>query len=107
MKLKGARTQAERRNTILVPYSIACSVWKVPFLPVIPWQMTRVFLSTKTAGCGGDEDPKCRILVAGDGNGIAGEMEVLGEQIFDEKFANNLLACLAIVVELREGFFSL
>lgn len=39
--------------TILVPYSMACSVWKVPFLPVIPWQMTRVFLSTKTAGGGG------------------------------------------------------
>jgi hypothetical protein len=39
--------------TILVPYSIACSVWKVPFFPVMPWQITRVFLSTKTAGGGG------------------------------------------------------
>ena len=43
--------------TIFVPYSIACSVWKVPFLPVIPWQITRVFLSTKTAG-GEAEVPK-------------------------------------------------
>jgi len=32
---------------------MACSVWKVPFLPVMPWQITRVFLSTKTAGGGG------------------------------------------------------
>lgn len=32
---------------------MACSVWKVPFFPVMPWQMTLVFLSTKTAG-GGD-----------------------------------------------------
>jgi len=42
------------KDTILVPYSMACSVWKVPFLPVMPWQMTRVFLSTNTAGevCG-------------------------------------------------------
>lgn len=38
---------------------MACSVWKVPVLPVIPWQMTRVFLSTKTAG-GGGGDPKWR-----------------------------------------------
>ena len=37
---------------MLVPYSIACSVWKVPFFPVMPWQMTLVFLSTKTAGGG-------------------------------------------------------
>ena len=35
---------------MLVPYSMACSVWKVPFLPVMPWQITRVLLSTKTAG---------------------------------------------------------
>src|SRR5690606_26509526 len=28
---------------------MACSVWKVPWLPVIPWQMTLVFLSTRTA----------------------------------------------------------
>lgn len=27
-----------------------CSVWKVPFLPVRPWQITFVFLSTNTAG---------------------------------------------------------
>ena len=41
-------------DTILVPYSMACLVWKVPFLPVMPWHMTRVFLSTKTAGGGGE-----------------------------------------------------
>src|ERR1051325_6644498 len=34
--------------TILVPYAIACSEWKVPFLPVKPWQMTLVFLSIRT-----------------------------------------------------------
>jgi hypothetical protein len=42
--------------TIWVPYAMACSEWKVPFLPVNPWQMTLVCLSTNTAGwwgCGG------------------------------------------------------
>jgi hypothetical protein len=42
--------------TICVPYWMACSEWKVPFLPVNPWTMTLVVLSTKTAGwwaCGG------------------------------------------------------
>merc|ERR1719498_1207614 len=34
--------------TICVPYSIACFEWKVPCLPVKPWQMTRVFLSIQT-----------------------------------------------------------
>lgn len=48
------------KDTILVPYSMACSVWKVPFLPVMPWQMTRVFLSTNTAGEGCGADPYCR-----------------------------------------------
>src|SRR6476469_418709 len=33
--------------TIFVPYAIACSEWKVPFLPVKPWQMTLVFLSMR------------------------------------------------------------
>src|SRR3954452_24868436 len=33
--------------TILVPYSIAACEWKVPFLPVKPWQMTLVFLSMR------------------------------------------------------------
>src|SRR6202008_1819635 len=33
--------------TILVPYAIAVSEWKVPFLPVKPWQMTLVFLSIR------------------------------------------------------------
>jgi hypothetical protein len=37
---------------MLVPYSMACSVWKVPFFPVMPWQITRVLLSTNTAGDG-------------------------------------------------------
>src|SRR5690606_15497824 len=27
---------------------MACSVWKVPWLPVMPWQMTRVSLLTRT-----------------------------------------------------------
>jgi len=44
------REKGDSEGTMLVPYSMACSVWKVPFLPVIPWQMTRVLLSTKTAG---------------------------------------------------------
>jgi hypothetical protein len=30
-----------------VPYPIACSEWKVPFLPVKPWQMTLVFASMR------------------------------------------------------------
>src|ERR1700755_465214 len=30
--------------TIFVPYAMAASEWKVPFLPVKPWQMTLVFL---------------------------------------------------------------
>src|SRR5699024_5575974 len=33
--------------TILVPYAMACSEWKVPWLPVKPWQITLVFLSIK------------------------------------------------------------
>ncbi len=33
--------------TIFVPYLIACSEWKVPFLPVNPWQMTFVDLLTR------------------------------------------------------------
>ena len=35
--------------TILVPYAMACSEWKVPFLPVKPWQMTLVLASIITA----------------------------------------------------------
>ena len=34
--------------TICVPYSIACSEWKVPWLPVKPWQITFVSLLTRT-----------------------------------------------------------
>src|SRR5690348_2898856 len=34
--------------TSLVPYSNACSEWKVPWWPVKPWQMTLVFLLTST-----------------------------------------------------------
>src|SRR5689334_5537994 len=33
--------------TIFVPYAMAASEWKVPFLPVKPWQMTLVFLSIR------------------------------------------------------------
>src|SRR6056297_919131 len=33
--------------TICVPYSLQPRVWKPPALPVIPWQMTRVWLSTR------------------------------------------------------------
>ena len=29
---------------------MACSEWNVPFLPVNPWTITLVFLSTNTAG---------------------------------------------------------
>ena len=36
--------------TICVPYAMACSPWNVPFLPVKPWTITLVFLSTNTAG---------------------------------------------------------
>ena len=34
--------------TKLVPYLIACSEWKVPCVPVKPWQITFVSLFTKT-----------------------------------------------------------
>lgn len=30
--------------TMFVPYSIACLLWKVPCLPVKPWQITLVWL---------------------------------------------------------------
>lgn len=40
----------ETPPTILVPYSIACWLWKVPCLPVKPWQMTFVCLLTSTWG---------------------------------------------------------
>lgn len=46
---------------MLVPYSMACSVWKVPFFPVIPWQITRVFLSTNTAAWGAAAAAKARV----------------------------------------------
>ena len=32
--------------TTCVPYAMHCSEWKVPCLPVKPWQITLVFLST-------------------------------------------------------------
>ena len=42
------------RNDIANPWnhSMACSVWKVSFFTLMPWQMTRVFLSKKTTGGG-------------------------------------------------------
>ena len=36
---------------MFVPYAIACSLWKVPVLPVKPWQITLV--DANTAGGGG------------------------------------------------------
>src|SRR6185369_9084580 len=33
--------------TMLVPYSIACCEWKVPWVPVKPWQITLVALLTR------------------------------------------------------------
>ena len=48
--------------TICVPYSMACWQWKVPVLPVKPWQMTLV--SAKTAGGGGfAAEEKARALM--------------------------------------------
>ena len=35
--------------TTLVPYSAQPLAWKVPSLPVMPWTIRRVFLSTRTA----------------------------------------------------------
>src|SRR2546423_1378451 len=35
--------------TTLVPYSRHCLAWNVPSRPVIPWTMTRVFLSAQMA----------------------------------------------------------
>src|SRR5258708_35676003 len=32
---------------MMVPYAMACSVWNVPWAPVMPWQMTRVDLSIR------------------------------------------------------------
>src|SRR6476646_8267827 len=34
--------------TTFVPYSTICLAWKVPSLPVSPWTISRVFLSTST-----------------------------------------------------------
>lgn len=50
IEIEMEREKGNFEGTMLVPYSMACSVWKVPFLPVMPWQITRVLLSTKTAG---------------------------------------------------------
>ena len=52
--------------TMLVPYSMACSLWKVPVLPVKPWQITLVCL--KTAGGGTlacEPEAQRRVLSAG------------------------------------------
>jgi hypothetical protein len=46
--------------TSLVPYSSACSEWKVPCWPVKPWVMTLVFLLTKTLM---DRSSKCLLFV--------------------------------------------
>ena len=34
--------------TMLVPYSMHCSAWKDPWVPVMPWQMTLLLPSTNT-----------------------------------------------------------
>ena len=52
--------------TMFVPYSMACSLWKVPVLPVKPWQITLVCL--KTAGGGTlacEPEAQRRVLSAG------------------------------------------
>jgi hypothetical protein len=38
----------QKLQLTLVPYSIACSLWKVPCLPVKPCTMSLVFLSIQT-----------------------------------------------------------
>ena len=60
-----AKTRVCGRPT-LVPYAMACSLWKVPVLPVKPWQITLVCL--KTAGGGTlacEPEAQRRVLSAG------------------------------------------
>lgn len=42
--------------TMFVPYSMACWLWKVPVLPVKPWQITLVCLKTAGGGALACED---------------------------------------------------
>jgi hypothetical protein len=47
-----AAAAAKPRAWKTVLYSIACSVWKVLFFPLMAWQIMLVLLSTKTASDG-------------------------------------------------------
>lgn len=79
--------------TILVPYSMACSVWKVPFFPVMPWQMTRVFLSTKTAAGGGGVVPKERDFVRDEGYSSDDELAT-EERSLEGRDPRSFVTCL-------------
>lgn len=75
---------------------MACSVWKVPFFPVIPWQMTRVFLSTKTAAGGGGVVPKERDFVSEvreEHDGYSSELDT-EERSLEGRDPRSLVTCL-------------
>lgn len=68
----------------------------------MPWQMTRVFLSTKTAGGGGEAAAKerdCnREYAEEDDDEVNGDIWGSRGQIVEDKDLMILLACLAIWV---------
>ena len=76
---------------------MACSVWKVPFFPVMPWHMTLVFLSTKTAAGGGGSDAKERDWVVNElrVGGIASELVLEQRRDRDPR---SLATCLDMIV---------
>src|SRR5512143_253521 len=71
---------------------MACSVWKEPCAPVMPWQMTRVFLSTRTDMSG---EPELQVSGRGldGGHGLlGGVVEVVGGDDGEARFPQQLLA---------------
>ena len=79
---------------------MACSVWKVPFFPVMPWHMTLVFLSTKTAAGGGGSDAKERDWVnevRDWHDGETSEKPIEQRRAFDERDPRSLVTCLDMI----------
>src|SRR5687767_5519084 len=62
---------------------MACSEWNVPWAPVKPWQMTFVFLSTRTAISGG--------LLHGLDHLLGGVGKIVGRENRQAGFGEDLL----------------
>src|SRR5581483_6887344 len=70
--------------TILVPYLMACSEWKVPFLPVKPWQMTLVLRSIRM--------PMSRGLLHGGDDLLGSVVKIVARRDVELGLGDDLLA---------------